>query len=346
MSKRRKTVRPVTRNIAQSTVVPEVQTEVQHTVQTEVQSIQEPVVPVEQTVQAEVIPPQVQQDIPNNPQVNNVENPPMTTPQVTPQTVPPVQSDQNALVQQFMSMPVPPQNNVQPPPNAQQSSVPFLVATQQSMDKIDNILMQMKQPINNNQNTLIKLQRVVLKEILEITQKQLLLNRAGKPNGVKHDSVGWTTASTDYSNPEVVAKLPHAVYVNQILEILLKEQEKEAQAHGSSMSQQQIINAQNDALDKSKKDVVVEMLPDPTTQIQSRLVMSKENGDTQLQRKNPETGFWETVGGVLKNFCTNVWNFAKGIYSWLKEKMTSAWGWLCGLFQSPAEVNVIKNASK
>lgn len=341
MSKRRKTVRPVTRNIAQSTVVPEVQHEVQ--------PIQEPVVPVEQTVQAEVIPPQVQQDIPNNPQVNNVENSPMTTPQVTPQTVPPVQSDQNALVQQFMSMPVPPQNNVQPPPNAQQSSVPFLVATQQSMDKIDNILMQMKQPINNNQNTLIKLQgdlRVVLKEILEITQKQLLLNRAGKPNGVKHDSVGWTTASTDYSNPEVVAKLPHAVYVNQILEILLKEQEKEAQAHGSSMSQQQIINAQNDALDKSKKDVTVEMLPDPTTQIQSRLVMEKENGDTQLQRKNPETGFWETVGGVLKNFCTNVWNFAKGIYSWLKEKMTSAWGWLCGLFQSPAEVNVIKNASK
>lgn len=223
-----------------------------------------------------------------------------------------------------------------------QKAVPYNIANQATLDKVESILFEMKQPMNQTAETQKKLRAdltVVLEEILVLTQKMLLLNRSGKPNGVKADSVGWTTANTDFDSPEVLKTLPAGKVVNNILRELIEKQEKAALEKDISVSETQILLAQNDALDAAKKDITLNSI-DHEGKEASRLVIDKETEDTTIYEKNIETGEYEKVG-VLKGFWTNVKNFCKNIWNWVVKQFKKAKDWIKSLFSSPEESEVI-----
>lgn len=222
--------------------------------------------------------------------------------------------------------------------------VPYLVANQATIEKVEAILFQMKQPMNANsetQRTMRNDLKLLLNEILTLTQQSLLLNHQGFPNGVKADVVGWTTATTDYDNPKVLENLPHGKLVNNLLKELIKEQEEKALSQGVAVSETQILNAQNDALDASKDTITLETLVDPETNIKSKVEICKETGDTQLYRQDTETGFWYKVGEKLKGYWLNVKDFCKNIWGWVVKQYTRAKNWIKGLFKSPEESEII-----
>ena len=222
--------------------------------------------------------------------------------------------------------------------------VPYLVANQGIIQNIDSILNQMKQPMYQNSDAQAKFRsdlKKQLKEALELTQKMLLLNRQGVPNGVKADPVGWTTADTDYDNPQTVNIYPHAVLVNKLLKELLKEQEQAALNEGIGVSEAQILSAQNDALDSTKSHIHLECIQDPETGITSKVEICKQTGDTQLYRKDEKTGLWHKVGNLLVGFWTNVKDFCKNIWGWVMKQYNRAKNWICNIFKSPEESQII-----
>lgn len=222
--------------------------------------------------------------------------------------------------------------------------VPYLVANQVLIQNVDSILNQMKQPMYLNSEAQAKFRadlKVQLKEALELTQKMLLLNRQGVPNGVRADVIGWTTAETDYDNPQTVKTFPHAVLVNKILKELLKEQEQEALNEGVGVSKSQIISAQDDALDATKSHINLECIQDPETGISSKVEICKQTGNTQLYRKDEKTGLWHKVGNVLVGFWTNVKDFCKNIWGWIMKQYNRAKNWICNIFKSPEESEII-----
>lgn len=226
----------------------------------------------------------------------------------------------------------------------QSEPVPYYVANQKAIEVVQAILFQMKQPMNSAAPTQTKLHndlRSVLKEILETTQRLLMLNRAGKANGVKADGVGWTTATTDYDNETVLAEFPHGRVVNNILRELIKEQEQNAIDQGVAISQTQIINAQNDAVDPTKDHINLDGLKDPETGITSRIEINKETGDTQLHRLDEKTGLWVKVGSKLKGFWINTKDFCKNIWGWITRMFNKAKNWIKNLFSAPEDSQVI-----
>lgn len=221
-------------------------------------------------------------------------------------------------------------------------AVPYNVANQAAIDRVESILHAMKQPMNQNSETQKKLRidlKAVLQEILVLTQKMLLLNHQGKPNGVKADAVGWTTASTDYDNVEILKSLPAGKLVNTILREIIKEQEQVALDKDITVSETQILLAQNDALDASKKEIKLESINHEGKEA-TRLVIDKETGDTTIFEKDIETGEFKKVG-ILKRFWINVKDFCKNIWNWIVNKFKQAKNWIKGLFKSPEDSDVI-----
>lgn len=227
--------------------------------------------------------------------------------------------------------------------NQTNKPVPYLIAVQATMDKVDSILNLMKQPMNQTADSQKKLtddMRVILKEQLEVTQKLLLLNRSGKPNGIKADVIGLTTASTDYDSDEVLKIYPHAKVVNKILRDLIKEQEKEALDKDVIVSETQIIEAQNDSLDPTKDTITLTTI-EREDGTQSKVEIDKQTGDTQLYEKDPETGFWKKMGNKLLGYWKNVKDFCKNIWNWVVDKFKRAKEWVCNLFKSPEDQQII-----
>ncbi len=228
-----------------------------------------------------------------------------------------------------------------PNPN---TPIPYHMANQRAIEAVQGVLFQMKQPINRTPQKIQEHTTVltnILKEILETTQRLLLLNAAGQANGVKADAVGWTTASTDYDNPTVLKDFPDAPLVNQILRKLLDEQEKKATKEGAPCSEGQILSATNDAKDQTKSTITLETAPDAETGIKSKVEICKETGDTQLYRQDAETGFWHKVGTKLKGYWQNVKEFGKSVWGWFKRQYTRAKNWICNLFKSPEDSAII-----
>lgn len=220
--------------------------------------------------------------------------------------------------------------------------VPYNVANQAVLDKVDAILFELKQPVNHTSDTQKKLRtdlKAVLNEILVLTQKMLLQNRNGKPNGVKADSVGWTTATTDYDNPEVLKSLPHGKLVNNILRELIKEQEEKALNNDIAVSESQVLSAQNDALDKDKDHIELNSINHEGKEA-TKLIINKETGDTTIYEKNLETGEFEEKG-MLKRFWTNICDFCKNIWDWIANKFKKAKDWIKNLFKSPEDSEII-----
>lgn len=227
----------------------------------------------------------------------------------------------------------------------QNKAVKYLIAQQAAQDAINNILVQMKQPMNQNADTQKKFiddLRKILKEILETTQNSLMLNNSGYANGVKADVCGWTTASTDFDNENVLKDLPHGKIVNKILRELLDEQEKVAAEQGAPVSQAQILAAQQAADDVNKTAIELESLPDPELNgARSKLVIDKANGDTTMYVQDTKTGLWSKVGNTMVGFWKDVKHFAKNIWNWISKQFTRFKEWICGLFKSPDEQDVI-----
>lgn len=221
-------------------------------------------------------------------------------------------------------------------------AVPYNIANQKAIDQVEAILFAMKQPMNQTSETQKKLRgdlKAVLNEILVLTQKMLILNREGKPNGVKADVVGWTTASTDYDNEQVLINLPNGRLVNNILREIIKEQENIALESDVAISETQIIAAQNDALDNNKDHIELNSINHEGKEA-TKLIIDKETGDTTIYEKNLETGEFEKVG-MLKRFWINVKNFCKTIWNWIVAKYKNAKNWIKNLFKSPEDSEVI-----
>lgn len=227
--------------------------------------------------------------------------------------------------------------------NQQNKPVPYLVAVQATMDRVDSVLNCLKQPMyqsKENQDKLKSDLRLLLKEQLEVTQKLLLLNRSGKPNGIKADVIGLTTASTDYDSPEILKTYPHGKLVNETLRDLIKEQEDKALEQGLAVSETQILDAQNEALDDTKDTVTITTIEDKEGN-QSKVEVDKETGDTQLYEKDKETGIWKKIGNKLKGYWINVKDFCKNIWNWIVDKFKRAKDWIKNLFKSPEDQQII-----
>ena len=226
--------------------------------------------------------------------------------------------------------------------NQQPKAIPYNVANQAALDRVESILFAMKQPMNTSaesQKTLYTDLKAILHEILVLTQKMLLLNRSGKPNGVKADVVGWTTASTDFDNEQILKDLPAGKLVNKILRSIIKEQEDTALEKDITVSETQILLAQNDALDATKKEINLESINHEGKEA-TKLVIDKETGDTTIYEKDIETGEFKKVG-ILKRFWLNVKSFCKNIWDWITAKFKKAKEWITGLFKSPEDSDVI-----
>lgn len=223
-------------------------------------------------------------------------------------------------------------------------AVPYNIANEQALQTVNTLLHSLDQPMNSNANTQKELKDklyLALKEICEITQACLMQNAAGKANGVKADIVGWTTAETDYSKPEMLSKFKQAELVNLYLKDILKKQEERDLEAGSPISIQEVIKAQQQALDEAEETITLETLVDPETGIQSKIEIDKETGDTQLYRKDERTGMWYKVNTKLKGFWQDTKNFCKNIWNWLSKQWNRFVSWIKSVFKTPADAEVI-----
>lgn len=226
----------------------------------------------------------------------------------------------------------------------QPKAVPYNIANEQALQTVNTLLHQLDQPMNSAENTQKDLKDklyATLKEICEITQACLVQNAAGKANGVKADIVGWTTAETDYSKPEMLSKFKQAELVNLYLKDILKKQEERDLAAGSPISIQEVIKAQQDALNESKDTITMETLVDPETGIKSKIEIEKDTGNTQIYRLDQRTGMWYKVGNQLKGFWENTKDFCKNIWNWLSKQWNRFVAWVKSIFRSPDDANVI-----
>lgn len=217
---------------------------------------------------------------------------------------------------------------------------PYHIANAGWLNRVDEILLERQKMIHqNNPGVLSKLRndlKNVIREAIVETQKQLSLANLGKSSSIKTDSIGWTTGDTVFETSEHTNKS----LVKEICLEVLKEQEKEAQAVGSPISQQALLNAQADALDPNKKDITIESVPDAQGN-QSKLVVGKENGDTEIFEKDKKTGVWKKIGITGKRWWGNVKDFCWGIYNWCAEQCSRFWNWIKGIFRTPDDKDVI-----
>ena len=221
-------------------------------------------------------------------------------------------------------------------------AVPFLVATEHAVQQVNAILYALDQPMNTSKASQTKIKSdlyALLKEICELTQLQLMKNRAGEPNGVRADIVGWTTADTDFDNEKVKYKQSHLV--NEYLQQILDEQAKADAAAGAPVSIQNVLKAQEDALNRQKDTITLEAMPDQETNIESKLEISKQTGDTDILRKDPKTGLWVKVGSTLKGYWKDVKNFGKNIWKWIAQQWSNFVSWIKGIFKSPEDSEVV-----
>lgn len=221
--------------------------------------------------------------------------------------------------------------------------VPYFTANQKALEAVEGVLFAMKQPMNNTKESQAKLRtdlKAVLKEILEITQQQLLLANSGKPSSVKADAVGWTTANTDFGNAAYIKDFPHGKLVNVVLKELIKEQEQVAAEEGVIVSETQILAAQADALDNTKDTITLESINQEGKDA-TRLEIDKETGDTTIYEKNLETGEFEKVG-TLKRFWLNVKEFCSNIWGWIKKQCNRFKNWICGIFKAPEDREIVQ----
>lgn len=209
---------------------------------------------------------------------------------------------------------------------------------------IDNTLTQMKQPVNeNNPETLNKLRlglKGLLNEAIVGIQKNLALNNTeGDAGLITSDPIGFTKAKTSYSSPKFLKTNKHGAAVDELCREILDEQAKAAIQQGMPVSTEQILNAQEDANDDTKKEISLKSA-DGNTELQ----INKETGDTKVLEKDKETGEMKEVGFFarhwqnVKDFCVNVWK-------WCKEKCTNFFNWVKSFFTEPDQADVITKAA-
>lgn len=208
---------------------------------------------------------------------------------------------------------------------------------------VDSFLLQMKQPINDkNPENIVKL-RAGLKEILTEAivgmQKNLALNNTEGAGLITADPVGFTKAKTSYSSEKFVKTNKYGVVVDELCREILDEQAKAATEAGMPVSTEQILNAQEDANDDTKKEISLKSA-DGNTELQ----IDKSTGDTKVFEKDKKTGEMKEVGFFrrhwqnVKDFCSNVWK-------WCKEKCTNFINWVKSFFTEPNQADIIQKAA-
>lgn len=219
------------------------------------------------------------------------------------------------------------------------NEVSVFQAIEASVKAIDALLVQMKQPINtNNPERISELRgkmKLVLKDIIVGIQRNLLLNNTNGAGLLATDPVGFTKAKTSYSSAKFLKTNPHGAIVDQLCSEILEEQKAASINNGMVVSEQQIINAQNDSKDETKDHIELESADGNST-----LRINKENGDTEVYEKDKETGELVKVGFFkqhwknVKDFCINIWN-------WCKEKCIGFVNWVKSFFTTPDDQDVI-----
>lgn len=200
---------------------------------------------------------------------------------------------------------------------------------------INQILTNMSQATEQQMPGLQTKLKEVLKEALTSTQEALLLANSGKDSLFKVDPVGYTKATTIWSSESNIANNKHSALVDIYLRELLDEQNAQAVANGAPVAQEQILNAQADALDDTKSTVTL-----TSANGESSLIIDKETGDTTVLEKQPD-GSMKQVG-FFKRHWENVKEIAKNIWNWIAQKWAGFKDWIKGLFSNPDDQDVIK----
>lgn len=224
-------------------------------------------------------------------------------------------------------------------------AVPFFQAQQAWINLIDRYLTELETPLAKNsapEKTRIRgLMKDVLKEAIENTQRQLLLNNSGNNKGIiQADAVGFTTATSNYDQ----STFKQGKLVNVICKEILKEQEEDAVKQGMPVSQANILKAQQDANDVTKTTIDLESVTDSDGN-QTKLSIDKETGDTTIFEKDKKTGIWKKIGNTAKGFWEDTKNFCKNIWNWCSKQCKRFWNWITSIFKSPEEQDVIRKAA-
>lgn len=220
--------------------------------------------------------------------------------------------------------------------------VSYFIAQEAWIKAIDSVLIEMKQPMNQtkeSQQPLVNKLKEICKEALEQTQKALLLANTGKPSPVQSDSVGWTKAKTMYSHPTNVKANKHSAIVDKILQSLLQAQVEESISKDEVVSVQNILNAQEDALDETKDTIILE-----SADKESKLEIDKETGSTTVYEKDSKTGSY-IKKTFLYRYWNNVKNFVINIWKWFATQIHNFKEWVKSLFGVPKDCDVIYTAA-
>ena len=155
----------------------------------------------------------------------------------------------------------------------QPETVPFLIASQAWIVSIEAIVKEMALPVNNRNKAKLNELRQKLKGVINTaltnTQKHLLINNTGGLCIIADDAIGWTKAKTAFSHPEKIKQNKYNALVDEICQELLDEQAALAEKQDAPLDTQGIINAQNDAIDDTKKTVTMES---PINNLKLRLI--------------------------------------------------------------------------
>lgn len=218
---------------------------------------------------------------------------------------------------------------------------PFFVVQQSWVSHIDTTLGKLLQPINKpggeGWNTNVAYLKTVVKEAIEQTQAQVLLGQAGK-GIVKADGIGFTTASTHYSTEVALSKNKYSYLVNDLCKEVLDEQNKDVTDSEAYIGPQQVLDAQADANDDSKKDITIKSSNDGEVG-STDIVIDKKTGNATIYEQQEDGTKKKT--GFLFRWWKNTKDFAVRIFNWIKNKLVAAWNWLCGLFKRPEDKDVL-----
>lgn len=196
------------------------------------------------------------------------------------------------------------------------------------MKQVEVILNELQQPVNQTPDTIERLSgnlRATVKNWIDDTNKLILLNANGEPNGFKSDSTGILKAQSDFSKPAIRAKYRHAHLVDKFAREILDEQTKDT---GMDISPSEVIDQ---VTDDTKPAIDIPMSSGEHVHI------DKASGDTTI---TDSKGQKKTIKGHFGGVAA----FAKKIFGWLMDICIKFKNYITGLFRVPKEEDVLNAA--
>lgn len=170
----------------------------------------------------------------------------------------------------------------------------------------------------------------LVQQFVDYIEFCLLEFQSGR-TGLPADPVGFFTGQSVYSSPQY-AKYPDAMLIDEIAKEYIAQKKSVPIAPDIPVSSTAI--AQTIA---SQEPVAQMDLTD-----NSKILINKESGDIGYQVEGEESPRWyQSTWNKVKSFGSWLLGHLSGMWSKIKEYTSKGWNWVCGLFGSDGEEDIV-----